>query len=106
MKNQVAGRIQVGTGSEITESVIRGPAIIGNDCKIIRSFIGPFTAVGTGSLLEDVGVEHSVILDKCELRQVPRLEDSLIGAGAKVTKNTSGHEALHLFLGDDAEVIL
>ncbi|OPX91406.1 MAG: Glucose-1-phosphate thymidylyltransferase [Pelotomaculum sp. PtaB.Bin104] len=105
-KSQVAGRVQAGAGSEIIESVIRGPVVIGENCRIIRSFIGPFTAVGNGSILEDVNIEHSVILDRCELRQVPRLEDSLIGTGAKVGKKNSEHKALHLFLGDDAEVIL
>lgn len=105
-KSQVVGRVQIGAGSEIIESVIRGPVVVGENCKIIRSFIGPFTAVGNGSVLEDIGVEHSVILDKCELRQVPRLEDSLLGTGAKVSKKYSGDKSLHLFLGDDAEVIL
>jgi len=105
-QSQVVGRVQIGVGSEIIESIIRGPVVIGENCKIIRSFIGPFTAVGNGSLLEDVSIEHSVILDNCELRQVPRLEDSLLGTGAKVSKKNSGHKALHLFLGDDAEVIL
>jgi len=105
-KSQVVGRVQIGAGAEIIESVIRGPVVIGENCKIIRSFIGPFTAVGNGSILEDVNVEHSVILDRCELQQVPRLEDSLLGTGAKVSKKNSAHKALHLFLGDDAEVIL
>lgn len=105
-KSQVVGRVQIGAGAEIIDSVIRGPAVIGENCKIVRSFIGPFTAVGNGSVLEDVNVEHSVILDRCELRQVPRLEDSLLGTGARVSKKNSAHKALHLFLGDDAEVIL
>jgi len=105
-KSRVVGRVQIGTGSEIIESIIRGPVVIGENCKIVRSFIGPFTAVGSGSALEDVSVEHSVILEKCELHQVPRLEDSIIGTGVKVGRKNSEHNALRLFLGDDAEVIL
>jgi glucose-1-phosphate thymidylyltransferase len=105
-KSQVVGRVQIGAGSEIIESTIRGPVVIGENCRITRSFIGPFTAVGNDSALEDVSVEHSVIMDKCELIQVPRLEDSLLGTAAKVSRKNSGHKALHLFLGDDAEVIL
>ncbi|OPX83684.1 MAG: Glucose-1-phosphate thymidylyltransferase [Pelotomaculum sp. PtaB.Bin104] len=105
-KSQIAGRVQIGSGTEIVESVIRGPVVIGDNCRIVNSFIGPFTAVGSGSILEDVGVEHSVILDKCQLRQVPRLEDSLLGTGARVNRKNSRHNALYLFLGDDAEVML
>lgn len=53
-KSQVAGRVQVGAGSEIIESVVCGPVVIGENCTIKKSFIGPFIAVGTGTVLEEV----------------------------------------------------
>lgn len=105
-KSQVVGRVQIGAGSEIIESTIRGPVVIGENCKIIKSFIGPFTAVGSESVLEDVNLEHSVVLERCELYNIPRIVDSLLGSGARVNKSDTGHKALRLFLGDDAEVVL
>ncbi|MCL6635159.1 MAG: glucose-1-phosphate thymidylyltransferase [Peptococcaceae bacterium] len=105
-KSQVVGRVQVGAGSEIIESVVRGPVAIGENCRITRSFIGPFTAIGSGTVLDEVSVEHSVILENCSLQKVSRIEDSLIGTGASVASRNSCHQALRLFLGDDAEVII
>ena len=105
-KSRLSGRVEIGAGSEIVDSVIRGPVVIGENCRITRSFIGPFTAVGPGSIIEESSIEHSVLLEKCTLRQVGRVEDSLLGAGASVTTRNSCRQALRLFLGDDAEVIL
>ncbi|MHB1043809.1 MAG: glucose-1-phosphate thymidylyltransferase, partial [Eubacteriales bacterium] len=95
-KSQVVGRVEIGAGSEVIDSVIRGPVVIGENCLIARSFIGPFTAVGPGTIIEGVSIEHSVIMDKCVLRQVSRIEDSLIGTGASVTGRDSHHQALRL----------
>jgi glucose-1-phosphate thymidylyltransferase len=105
-KSRVTGRVEIGAGSEIIDSVIRGPVVIGENCRIVRSFIGPFTAIGSGSTIEEASIEHSVLLEKCTLRQVGRIEDSLLGTGASVTSRNASHQALRLFLGDDAEVIL
>lgn len=104
--SKVVGRVQIEAGTQIINSIIRGPVVIGEQCMIANSFIGPFTAVGSGTTLEDVSIENSVILEKCIMRGVPRIEDSLIGTGASVLSRNSNHHALRLFLGDDAEVTL
>ncbi|NPV72670.1 MAG: glucose-1-phosphate thymidylyltransferase [Pelotomaculum sp.] len=105
-KSKIVGRVQIGAGTEIVESTIRGPVAIGENCRIVKSFIGPFTAIGSGTTLEEVSIEHSVILERCFLRQVSRIEDSLLGSGSFVASRNSCHQALRLFLGDDAEVII
>ncbi|MCL6639460.1 MAG: glucose-1-phosphate thymidylyltransferase [Firmicutes bacterium] len=105
-KSRVSGRVETGAGSEIIESIVRGPVVIGENCRIVRSFIGPFTAVGPGSVIEEASIEHSVLLERCTIRQVGRMEDSLLGAGAAVTRRETCHQALRLFLGDDAEVLI
>lgn len=105
-QSRVLGLVQIGAGLEIVNSIIRGPVVIGEQCRITNSFIGPFTAVGSGTDLEDVSIEHSVILERCALPGISRVEDSLIGTGASVVRRESNHQALRLFLGDDAEVTL
>ena len=102
----ISGRVQIGPNTKVFASTIRGPVVIGENCTIENSFIGPFTAIGNNTTLNEVAVEHSVILEECRINCAERLEDSLIGTGAKVAKRNSSLKSLRLFLGEHAEVIL
>ena len=103
--SDLAGRIQVGEGTVIERSRIRGPVIIGKGCRIADSMIGPFTSIADGSSVIRSTVQHAVLLDDCRIEGVDRIEDSLIGRNALVRSNgTRG--ALRLSLGDDSEVEL
>lgn len=102
----VAGRVEIGPGSRLENSIVRGPAVIGRDVVVRNSFIGPFTAIGDGSVLEGVSIEHSVVLDGCQLGSVKHIEDSLIGYNTRVVQGNHNRQALRFFLGDDCEVVL
>ncbi len=105
-KSQIVGRVEIRGGSSIENSVIRGPVSIAEDCHIVDSFIGPFTSIGTGTLVESSSVEFSVILEICRLEHVERLHDSVIGRNTRVVKNEKGLQGTKLFIGDDAIVEL
>ena len=60
-RSQVVGRVEVGRGTRVVSSTIRGPVSIGEECLITNSHIGPFTSVGPGTVIEGSSVEHSVI---------------------------------------------
>ncbi|MBE3585678.1 MAG: glucose-1-phosphate thymidylyltransferase [Thermoanaerobacter sp.] len=104
--SQVVGRVEIAEGARIIKSTVRGPVVIGKNAVIENSFIGPFTAVGDGAHLCDVAVEHSVILEGCEIRDVERLEDSLIGRNVKVLRAPESRRRLQLFMGDDSVIII
>ena len=44
-KSQISGRVKIGKESEIINSKIVGPVIIGEKVKINDSYIGPFTSI-------------------------------------------------------------
>jgi len=104
--SQVAGRVEVGEGTIIEHSIIRGPASIGDNCHIKDSYIGPFTSIASGTTIERSSVEHSVVLDNCSILNIERLSDCVIGRCAVVTKRGEGFKATTLFIGDDAKVEL
>jgi glucose-1-phosphate thymidylyltransferase len=104
--SQVAGRVEVGKGTSIENSVIRGPASIAQECQVKNSFIGPFTSIGAGTVIEHSSIEHSVILESCRISGIERLADSVIGRGTEVIKGGQNLKAVRLFVGDDAKVEL
>jgi glucose-1-phosphate thymidylyltransferase len=102
----VTGRVQLGKGSKIVRSKIRGPVVIGQDVHVEDSFIGPFTSVGDGCRITASVLEHCVFLEHATIKRVDRLEDSLIGKNSAVIKEINTHQAYRLMIGDDSEVLL
>ncbi len=101
-KSKVDGRVQIHKTARITNSSIRGPVVIGKGCKIVDSFIGPYTTIGNGTHITNSAIEHSVILEKCSISNIPRIEDSLIGREATVVRQNTNHsQALRLLIGDN-----
>lgn len=104
--SQVAGRVEIGKGTSIEHSTVRGPVSIGDNCHIRDSYVGPFTSIATGTTIERSAIEHSVVLDNCSIRNIERLIDCVIGRGSVVTRRGDGFKTTTLFVGDDARVEL
>jgi glucose-1-phosphate thymidylyltransferase len=98
------GRVVVAAGAEIVRSTIRGPVAIGAGTRIVDSFVGPFSAIGADCEVVDSEIEHSVVMDRSKVVDVPRLEDSLIGCDAVVTRTRQRPRALRLMVGDHCQV--
>jgi len=105
-RSHVTGRVQLGTGSRIVNSTVRGPAVIGENVLIEDSFIGPFTSIGSGCRILSSVLEHCVLLECARIEHVDRLEDSLIGKNSAVLRELNNHQAFRLMIGDDSEVLL
>ena len=98
------GRVVVEHGAEIVNSTIRGPVVIGSRTRVVDSFIGPFSAVGNGCEVVNSEVEHSVVMDDSRIIDIARLEDSLIGSDAVVTRSRQRPRALRLMVGDHCQI--
>ena len=97
--------VSVGAGAEIINSVVRGPVIIGENCRIINSYVGPFTSIYHETVIEDSEVEHSIILDHSRIVGVPhRIEDSIIGREVEVGYSPIKPKAYKMTLGDHSKV--
>jgi len=104
--SSIEGRVIIEEGAKITGSTVRGPTIVGRGTVITDSFIGPFTAVGAECQIRGSEVEHSVILERCEISSIPRLVDSLIGRDSVVTRSDARPRASRLMVGDHSQVDL
>lgn len=102
--SQIQGRVSIAENARIINSHIRGPVVIGQGAEIRDTFIGPFSSIGDGCIIERSVIEHVVVLKEAVIRDVDRLEDSLIGRRAVISKNNRFHNAYRLMIGDDSIV--
>ena len=100
----IDGRVQVAEGAQIINSTIRGPVSIGPGAVIEDSFIGPFSAVGARCRVSQSEIEHSVLMDDSSVIEIPRLEDSLIGSFAEVSRTRRKPRSLRLMVGDHCQI--
>jgi glucose-1-phosphate thymidylyltransferase len=101
--SSIDGRVKVEAEAKVVNSIVRGPCIIGKNSLIENSFIGPYTSIGDNSKILNSNLEYCVTLENVVVKDVERLEDSLIGKNAKVTKNQK-NRTIKLHIGDYSEV--
>jgi glucose-1-phosphate thymidylyltransferase len=101
--SNIEGRVAIDEDAHIVNSTLRGPCVVGKGCRIENSFIGPFTSIGENSQIQNSHIEYSVVLENVVITSVERLEESLIGRNAKVTKCRKS-STIRLHIGDYSEV--
>ncbi|MBF2005338.1 glucose-1-phosphate thymidylyltransferase [Chlorogloeopsis fritschii PCC 9212] len=106
-QSQAIGRVQMGAGSKVINSTVRGPAVIGKNCYLENCFIGPYTSIADNSKLIDTDIEHSVVLEGAKIVGIhQRIIDSVIGQRAQLTVAPRRPKALRFMIGDDCQIEL
>jgi glucose-1-phosphate thymidylyltransferase len=104
-ESQIFGKVTIEKGAEIINSRIRGPAIIGEDTRIVNSYVGPFTSIYHHVVIENSEIEHSIVLENSKILDIPyRIEDSLIGRDSEMARSPIKPKALKVTLGDHSKV--
>jgi glucose-1-phosphate thymidylyltransferase len=103
--SKINGQVIVEEGVVVENSIIRGPAIIGAGTEIIDSYIGPFTAIQERCRIIKTEIEHSIVLEGSEIRDVgSRIDESLIGRDVKIYKCPPKPSVYRLMVGDKSEI--
>jgi glucose-1-phosphate thymidylyltransferase len=101
------GPVVVHPSARLEHTLVRGPVVIGPRSRLTNAYVGPYTAIGDDVVVEGTQLEHSIVLNRVELRYVGcRLESSVIGTGARIERSFKLPSAMRLSLGDGAEVTL
>jgi len=104
-ESRVEGKVVIEAGAVIEHSVIRGPAIIGANARIIHAYVGPFTAIMNDVEIRDSEIEHSIVLEGSSLRECGiRVADSLIGKNVRIHRAPVKPSAHRFMVGDNSEV--
>jgi glucose-1-phosphate thymidylyltransferase len=105
--SEVLHRVKLGEGTQIIDSIIRGPVIIGDHVTIRDSYIGPYTAIGDNVVIEGSEIEHSIVMTYCEIRNIERrIDASLIADYTKVLRAPAKPTTHRLVLAENSLVQL
>jgi glucose-1-phosphate thymidylyltransferase len=103
--SSVIGKVIVQKGAKVINSIIRGPAIIGENCVIEDAYIGPFTAIGNNTIVRKSELEYSIVLRDCKILSVGiRLEGSILGNDVEVVEATGKPRVHRFMIGDQSRV--
>ncbi len=99
------GRVIIEAGAVLERSTVRGPAIIGAGARLIDAYIGPYTAIGDGCVIQDAEVEHSILLEGSSVRDLgARMESSLLGKDVAIARSLGQPRAYRFLVGDQSEI--
>jgi glucose-1-phosphate thymidylyltransferase len=103
--SRIEGQVVVGAGTKVTRSVLRGPLVIGRQCTISDSFIGPFTSINDEVTIRSSEIEHSIVLQRSTILDLDvRVESSLIGRDVRITRTSGRPRASRFMVGDSSEI--
>jgi glucose-1-phosphate thymidylyltransferase len=104
---EIHGRVAISPGARVANSTVYGPVVIDADAIIEDSYIGPYTAIGRGARVSGTELDNSMVLAMAQIRQPgQRIEASIIGERASVTRSFELPRGMHLRLEPDSRVIL
>ena len=102
---KVEGRVCIEAGATVERSTVRGPAIIGEGATIRDAYVGPYTSIDRDCTVERCEVEHSILLEGASITDLDvRLEASLLGKNAKLTRGDGVPKTLRMIVGDNSEI--
>ena len=103
--SRISGQAVIEKGVRLKNSNIRGPVIIGEGTEVTDSYIGPFTAIGKSCVLVGTEIEHSIVLEGSEIRDIgSRIDESLIGREVRIYKCPAKPSVFRFMVGDKSEI--
>lgn len=107
VSSEIRGRVKIEKETVIdNNSMVKGPVLIGKNCRISNSCIGPYTSIGDNCKIVGSEIEDSVILNGVSIQNCGRIVDSLVGRDVKIFKKEGLPDGRRLIVGDNSEVFL
>ncbi|UCF79788.1 MAG: glucose-1-phosphate thymidylyltransferase [Candidatus Eiseniibacteriota bacterium] len=102
---RVEGNVVIGKGTEVLSSLLRGPLIVGENCRVEHSYVGPFTSVHDNVEIRDSEIEHSIVLSGSKITCIgPRIESSLIGRDTVIRRCSRKPRCFRFMVGDSSGI--
>ncbi len=105
--SEIRGRVKIGEGTKVVNSIICGPVVIGENCTIENSFIYPYTSINNNTIVKNTEIEQSIIMENCIIENLKyRVSESLIGRNVRITHRQGLPNAHQIMVGDNSLLIL
>src|SRR5688500_5322443 len=105
VESHTHGRVIVEEGAHLERSTVRRPAVIGRGARLTDCYIGPYTAVGHGCVIQNAEVEHSILLEGSSVVHLDgRMESSLLGRNVRIGRSIGQPRAFRFMVGDNSEI--
>lgn len=105
--SKVEGRVQIPESARLVNSTVRGPAVIGENCTLVNTFIGPYTSISDNVHIENAELEFSIVLDNTSIVDLQgRMADSLIARNVELKRVDHLPRVFRFMLGDDSRIEL
>jgi glucose-1-phosphate thymidylyltransferase len=102
-QSEIDARVTVQARARIVNSTVHGPAIIGEDCVIENSYIGPFTSIYHHTTVRNCEIVRSIVLEHSTLADIPAMiRDSLIGRKVTIRRSDQRPTGLKMNLADNS----
>jgi glucose-1-phosphate thymidylyltransferase len=99
------GPVRIGEGSRLERCTVRGPVVIGAGCLLTDTFVGPYTSISDGVIIDHAEVEHSIVLENSRIsRLAARMADSLIGRDCVIAHSEARPVAYRFLVGDSCQI--
>lgn len=104
-RSRLHGQVVLQDGAQVVDSVVDGPAIIGERTRVVNSYVGPFTSIYHDCLIADSEISGSVVLEHTTIEAMGhRIEHSLIGRNVELRGEDRRPRSYTLVLGDFSKV--
>lgn len=95
----IKGDIVVEAGAHVFNSTLRGPLIIAAGSWVEGSYIGPYTAIGSDCVIRESEIEHTIVMERSQIIDVPqRIGSSIIGPESVVSRSSDRPKVCKLVL--------
>ena len=106
----VEGVVRIGRGTRAVNCHLLGPCLIGENCVLRDSTIGPYVSIDAGTSVSESRVENCIIQQDCQIQHLHGgLTDSVLGVQVEVIgpesgSGVGGDSPLRLLLGDMSSI--
>ena len=105
LETTIEGPVRVGEGSRLERCTIRGPVVIGAGCRLTDTFVGPYTSISDGVVVDHAELEHSIVLENSRISRLgTRMSDSLIGRDCVIAHSEARPVAYRFLVGDSCQI--